>query len=147
MAAHGRRLKTLMLTLGDESTDNVQAECQLRSWNLANNSAEGEKLFTYCTDPDGQEFREETDPDYALEATFLADWREDGISTWLWQHDGELVNFVLDHHPDIAAEHCQWSGQLYVRAPNVGGEVRTTEETTVTLPIEGKPDFLGPDSV
>lgn len=147
MAAHARRLKTLLLTLGNESLDQISAECQLTSWNLANNSPEGEKLFTYCTDPDGQEYREEPDPDYALEVTFLADWRETGISTFLWRHNGELVDFLIDHHPDIAEEHVQWSGKLYLRAPNVGGEVRTTEQTTVTLAIEGEPDFLGPDSV
>jgi hypothetical protein len=130
---HTRKIKLIEFALGGE-----QFECQVQTWNLANNSEDGELLYAQC--PDG-EVREESEPDYALELTFYADWRSDGVSDWLTAHDGETVTFTLDHHPDIALEHVQWTGSLKVRAPNVGGEARTTEMTEVTLPVVGKPEY------
>ncbi|MEQ4301590.1 hypothetical protein ABNF97_09385 [Plantactinospora sp. B6F1] len=133
MPPHNRRLKQIEFAM-----DSVSFECQVQNWTMQNNTEDGEKQFTQC--PDG-EFREETDPDYALELTFFSDWRENGISDWLTQNDGELVAFTLDHHPDIAAEHVQWTGELYVKAPSVGGEARATEQTEVTLQVVGKPTY------
>lgn len=136
MTAHNRRLKVITLDL-----DGQNFECQVQTWTLANNSADGEKMFTYC--PDG-EFVEETDPDYALELTFYSDWRSSGISTFLWENDGDDVTFQLDHHPDIVDEHVRWNGTVRIKAPTVGGEVRTTETTEVTLQCVGKPVFTRP---
>lgn len=140
MPVHNRKLIVIEFTLGT-GPDQQSFECQVATWNLANNSEDGEKFFTQC--PDG-EFREEPDPDYALEVTFYSDWRENGISDWLWANDGELVAFQLDHHPDRPAEHVRFAGNLYIKAPNVGGEARTTEQTEVTFQIEGKPDYTRP---
>jgi hypothetical protein len=134
---HHRKIKQIAFALGTDPTD-VNFECQVASWQLVNNTEDGERFNTQC--PDG-EFREEADPDYALELTFFADWRSDGISDWLWTHKGERVAFTLDHHPDIEAEHVRWTGFLLVRAPSVGGEARTTEQTEVTLQIEGEPAY------
>lgn len=133
MAVHNRKIKQIQFGL-----DGEQFECQVQSWTLSNNTDDGETMYTQC--PDG-EFREEADPDFALEVTFFADWRSDGISDYLWAHDGETVPFVLDHHPDIPAEHVRWAGSVKLKAPNVGGEARTTEQTEVTLPIIGKPEY------
>jgi hypothetical protein len=36
----------------------------------------------------------------------------------------------------------QWSGQVKLKAPNAGGEARTTEMTEVTLQIVGKPTYV-----
>lgn len=133
MAAHNRRLKTITFTL-----DGSSFECQLSSWTLANNTEDGEKMFTFC--PDG-EFREEADADYALELKFYSDWRSAGISDFLVTNDQENAAFVLDHHPDIVGEHVRWTGTVKVKAPSVGGDVRTTEVTEVTLQCIGKPAY------
>lgn len=133
---HNRRLKVIEFAIGG-----TQYECQVKTWNMANNTEDGEKLYTQC--PEG-ETREEADPDYALELEFFADWRSDGISDFLTLHDGEIVAFQLDHHPDIAAEHVRWAGEVKLRAPNAGGEARTTEMTEVTLPVIGKPVYSRP---
>lgn len=133
---HSRKLKIITFTIGS-----IAFECQLTSWKLNNNTPDGEKLFTYC--PNG-ETREEGDDDYSLELKFLSDWRLDGISDFLVTHDKEIAAFVLDHLPDIVGEHVRWSGDLYVKAPPVGGDIRTTERTEITLQCIGKPAYSRP---
>ena len=141
MPAHNRKLKFITFTL-----DGTDYQCQVQTWNIANNTDDGEKFYSFCTDGTtfdeaDTEFREEADDDYALEVTFFADWRSAGISDFLWANDQTNVTFQLDHHPDIAAEHVRWNGTVKIKAPSVGGDVRTTEMTEVTLPIIGKPTF------
>lgn len=133
MSAHNRRLKLVTFEL-----DSVEHQLQLKSWKMNNNTEDGAKGFTFASDG---EYREESDDDYSLDLKFLSDWREDGISTYLVENDGEDVAFTLDHHPDISAEHVQWSGTVRIKAPSVGGDVRTVEETEVTLAVSGKPTF------
>lgn len=133
MTAHHRRLKVITFEL-----DSVEYQAQITSWRVVNNSTDGDKVFTFATDG---EFREETDDDYALELKFISDWTSAGISTYLVENDGETVAFTLDHHPDISAEHVQWTGDCVVKAPSVGGDVRTTEMTEITLQVIGKPAF------
>lgn len=127
---HTRKLKLINLTL-----DGQNFEGQLRQCVLANNTADGEKLYAF----DGSETREETDPDFALELGFYSDWRSDGINQFLWDNDGQRISWSAKLHPDIAAENVTFSGFLIAKAPPVGGEVRTTEQMEITLQVEGKP--------
>lgn len=140
MAIHSRKIKLIEFSLGTDPTD-IPFECQVQSWNINNNTEEGEKIYTLC--PTGED-EEETDPDYSLSITAFADWRSDGFSDYLWTHDGETVDFTVHHHPDIPTEHVVWTGQLKVKAPTVGGEARTTEMTEVELTIIGKPEYDRP---
>ncbi|WP_188193443.1 hypothetical protein [Nonomuraea sp. SYSU D8015] len=133
MPPHNRKLKTINFALGG-----TQFECQISNWNLENNSEDGERFYTFC--PDG-EFREEAEPEYALNLTFFSDWRNNGISDFLVDNDGLNATFTLDHHPDIPAEHVTWSGTVRIKAPNVGGDARTTETQEVTLQVIGKPVY------
>lgn len=139
MTIHQRRLKVIELSLG---TPPISFECQLNSWTLTNNTSDGDKIYTYC--PDGEDV-EEVEPDWALDLKFYADWRSDGISDFLTAHDQEDAAFVLDHHPDIPEEHVRWTGNVKLKAPNVGGDARTTEATEVTLQCIGKPVYSRPD--
>lgn len=129
MSAHNRKLKFVTFEL-----DGTEYQVQLSNWTLENNSEDGEKFFVYAADG---EFVEDSDPDYTLNMTFYSDWRSDGISDYLWQNDGATVAFTLDHHPDIALEHVQFSGDVKIKAPTVGGEVRTTEVTEVAFQVVG----------
>jgi hypothetical protein len=122
---HQRRLKLIEFTV-----DGISFECQVQSWTLDPGFEDGDRLYSYC--PDGVSV-EETDPDPTLELKFYSDWRSNGISDFLWQHAGETVDFVLDHHPDVPAEHVTWTGQVYLKPGPAGGDVRTTEMTEVTL--------------
>lgn len=133
MAVHHRKLKLI-----EFSIDGTQFECQVSEWNVANNTDDGERHFTFC--PDG-EFREDADDDYALELKFFSDWRSAGISDFLVQNDKTEVLFELNHHPDVTGEHVRWSGTVRIKAPSVGGEARSEEMTEITLPIKGKPTY------
>ncbi|HEY0638714.1 MAG TPA: hypothetical protein VGD67_13775 [Pseudonocardiaceae bacterium] len=135
-AIHHKRLKLIEFALGVE-----QFECQVRSWQLVNNTPDGDKVYTFC--PDGEDV-EETDPGYALELSFFSDWRSGGISDYLWDNDGSTVAFTLNHHPGVTGEHVQWTGEVRIKAPSVGGEARATEVTEVTLQCIGKPEYTRP---
>jgi len=137
---HNRKLKILTLRLGT-APDEIEVQCQLKTFTINNNTDDGEKLYSYCGPGTEGEAREEADPDYSLTGELYADWRDNGISDFAWRHDGETMDFRVDHHPDIAAEHKAWSGQLKVKAPSVGGDARTTEMTSIEWPIIGKPDY------
>jgi hypothetical protein len=133
VAVHQHRLKIVTFTLAG-----VDYSCQLNSWTLNNNTVDGVKTFTYCPD---SEFRTETDNDYSLTMKFYSDWRAGGISDYLWNNSRAIAAFVLDHHPDLVGEHIRWAGNCVIKAPTVGGDVRTTEETSQTLLILGLPIF------
>lgn len=140
VAVHQHRLKVITFTLAG-----VDYSCQINSWTMNNNTVDGVKTFTYCSGGTGaatiSEFRTETDDDYSITIKAFADWRSGGISDYLWNNTRAIAAFVLDHHPDIVGEHVRWSGNLVLKAPTVGGDVRTTEETSQTLLILGVPVF------
>lgn len=136
MAAQNRRLKTITLDIDGENF-----ECQIKSWKMANGSDDGDHMYTFC--PDG-EFIEESDDQYTLELTFYADWRAGGISDYLWLHNREVVTFQLDHHPDIDGEHVRWNGSIYLKVPDAGGDVRTTEEQEASFQVIGLPVYSRP---
>jgi hypothetical protein len=129
VALHQRRLKLITFTLGV-----ISFECQVKRWLLDPGIGDGERLFSFC--PDGEDV-EATDPEGTLELEFFSDWRSDGISDFLWNHSGETAAFQLDHHPDIPAEHVRWAGSVKLKAPPAGGDIRTTEMTSITLQVIG----------
>lgn len=134
MTAHNRKLKVITFDLAGTE---FQGQCT--NWNLNNNTPDGEQFFVFA---EGEEFREEADPDWSLTMTFFSDWRSGGISDYLQENDEQQVSFQLDHHPDIVGEHVRWTGSVKIKAPTVGGDVRTTETTTVTLQCVGKPAYV-----
>ena len=134
LGVHTRRLKIIVFTL-----NGVDFSCQLNNWNLLNNTVDGVKTYTYCGNP--SEFRTETDNDWSLQLKFYADWRFGGISDYLINNSRAVAGFTLDHMPDIVGEHVRWTGNCVIKAPTVGGDIRTLEETSVTLLILGLPQF------
>jgi hypothetical protein len=138
--ANINKLKEITFSIDSITTFN----CQIRGWQILNNTPDGEKVYTLC--PDGETY-DQPDDDYALELTFLADWATSGISEFFWDNDGQVVAFVLDHMPDVATQHVRWSGDVRVKASSVGGTARENEEHTITLPIVGKPVFTNNASI
>ncbi|PWW50264.1 hypothetical protein [Actinokineospora spheciospongiae] len=127
MTVHQRRIKMIQFTL-----ESVAYECQVQSWKLDPGIEDGERQYTQC--PDGT-FIEETDDDPSLELKFFSDFRSAGIDSYLWANRGRVVDFQLDHHPEITGEHVRWSGTLIVKPGPAGGEARATETTEVTMQI------------
>lgn len=130
---HQRRLKVLSLAIGAS-----EFQCQLKSWTLDPGTQQGDRQYTYCDDPlQDNSFVEETDDQPTLALTFFSDWRSLGISDYLWSNPNVTATFVLDHHPNIALEHVRWTGKVLLKPPAVGGDVRTTEITEITLQVLG----------
>ena len=133
MTAHNRKLTQITFSL-----DGTEYQAQVKSWTLNNNTDDAEIFYVF--EP-GEEFAEEADASWSLDLTMYADWRAGGIGDFLMSHDETDVAVVLDHHPDIVGEHVRWSGTVHLKAPNVGGDVRTTEEIDTTLTFVGKPTY------
>lgn len=127
MAPHVTKHKIVTLDVGGEDF-----AIQLRAYQLVNDTEDGERAYTFA--PDG-EYEEETDPVWNLEMTLLTDWRVNGVSDFLFSHNGEVMPFQLDVNPDIPAEHVRFSGDVKIKAPSVGGEARTTATHEITLPL------------
>lgn len=136
MTAHHRKLKNALLLI-----DSVEYQVQAKASGLSNNTDDPEIVYVLS---DGDEFSEEVDPSFSFTATFLADWRAGGISDQLWLLDGQDVPFQLDLHPEVPAEHVRWTGVIHIKAPNVGGEARATEEFEVEFQCVGKPVYSRP---
>ena len=132
--AHNRKLREAVLDIGGS-----QFHAQINDMQVVNDTDDAEQFHTYGGDDSS--FAEPADPNYNLALKGFADWRVGGFSDFLWVHDGETVTFQLDHHPNIVGEHVRWSGQVNIKAPNAGGEIRTTELTESTLKIIGKPAY------
>jgi hypothetical protein len=132
MSVHQKRLKVINLSIGGTSF-----ECQLQSWTLAAGIKDGNRMYTYCSDTANNSFIEETDDEPSLQLKFFADYRSAGISDYLWTNSLQVAAFTLDHHPDVVGEHVRWAGNVLLKAPDTGGDARTTELTDVTLLIVG----------
>jgi hypothetical protein len=79
---------------------------------------------------------------YALHLVAAQRWAIDGLSTFLWDHDGEIADFQYQAHGDgvaPAADAPGMTGQVTLVAGNYGGEVDTYAELEVTLPCVTKP--------
>ncbi|MBN6037475.1 hypothetical protein [Amycolatopsis sp. 195334CR] len=133
MGIHQKRLKVIEFTI-----DGTSFECQVNTWNLDPGIEDGDRLYSFC--PDGEAV-EETDPEPTLEIKFFSDWRSNGISAYLWEHNGETAEFELNHHPNVPGEHVKWTGELIIKPGPAGGEVRETEFTEVTFQCVGLPVF------
>jgi hypothetical protein len=132
---HSKKLKQVEFTLDSESY-----ELQLTNWNVDPGIPDGERIYTYGP---GQVI-DDGDSDPSLQLEFLSDWTVTGISTFLWEHSGEEAAFVLDHHPDDVDSHVRWTGTVKLKAPPVGGEIRKTEKSAITLKCVGDPVFSRP---
>lgn len=139
-----RRIKQILFSLDVDGAGvgaPVNFECQIQSWNLTPPQEDGERFYTQC--PEG-EFIEDVDPVWSLELGFFSDWKAGGISDFLMENAGAVVTFTLDHHPDIVGEHVQWTGEVKLKAPPIGGAARASEQQTVTMPCIGEPVYSRP---
>lgn len=114
--------------------DGVDYSTQITDWNMDPGVQDGDRVFTFAAAGEGHNsVIEDTDGKPTLELKWLSDWTAGGFNDYLWLHSGDTADFVLDHHPDIAEEHVQWTGQLKVKATPVGGTARDTETSDLTF--------------
>jgi hypothetical protein len=119
--------------------DGTAFQNQLRRILLNNETDDPEQFHTYGGE--GESFAEAADDSYTLELEMYADWRSNGISDFLTVRDGQTVPFSISWHPNIVGENIRRTGNVLVKAPNMGGEIRTTETTEVTMTVIGKPTY------
>lgn len=141
MSVKHSKIKQILFSLDPDQTGietPTQFECQIQNWTLTPPQEDGARFYTQC--PDG-EFLEDVEPVWSLELTFFSDWTLNGLSDFLATNTGKLADFVLAHHPDVAAEHVKWSGVLKLKCPPIGGAARATEQQTVTFACVGEPAY------
>lgn len=126
MTAYNKRLKDLTLSIGA-----IAIECQVTDFKINPPQNVGDLVYTYCLDGS---FREEVDDDdWTLDLKWVTDWRTGSLNRYLWANQGATAAFTLQLHPSTVGSKVQWAGSILVRAPAVGGEVRTTEMSEMTF--------------
>lgn len=139
MSIHTGQLKYLSLNI-----DGNEFRAQLKSWNLNNNSDDPDKIYTYGADGQNEDSEEEI-PSWELVLSFYSDWRTPtGISHYLWINGGQTVDYTIEHNLGSTGNNPTFSGQVKLKRPSVGGDVRTTEVTDITLAVVGEPDYDPP---
>lgn len=131
-------LKVLKLKKANMTFGANDFSVQLQTVTLDPGAQDGEYLYSYGGDEEGV-YVEDTDYEPTMELVFYADWRANGVSEYFWNHAGETVDFVLDHHPYDPTLHVQFTGKVKIQPAPVGGEVRTSEMTEITLQCVGLP--------
>jgi hypothetical protein len=74
---------------------------------------------------------------FVLHVEAAQDWNEGGLSDFLWQNDGQVVDFTLT--PTDATDAPTASGQVYVSPGSFSGASGEIATLTVDLGIVGKP--------
>lgn len=75
--------------------------------------------------------------DWMLELDIAQDWETaTSLTNYLAAHDGEIVSF--EYLPASGAGK-KVTGNVLIRATNVGGQARQTATSSVSLPIKGTP--------
>jgi hypothetical protein len=113
--------------------DSIDISCQIDDFSIDPGVQDGDRKYTYC----GEAYIDETDNEPTLELKGLADHQVDGFTDILWEHQNEVVPFTVDLHEDDAAWHVQFSGNVLIKPPPVGGPTRENERTEVTLQVVG----------
>jgi hypothetical protein len=134
LAATHYKLNDAVLNIGGS-----EFQAQVTQMTVNNNTGDPERFYTYGGTTSS--FVEAADPEFTLDLSGFADWTLGGFSDYLWAHDGETVSFQLDWHPTVVGSHVRWSGSVQVKAPNSGGEIRSTETTETSLAIVDAPTY------
>lgn len=134
MTVNHKKLKQITFDLGGS-----EFQVQLKDWKLNNDTDDPEILHTYGGPT--EDFAEEADPAWSLDLVFYADWTVNGVSDYLTAHNGETLDFEITHHVGVSGWEHQRSGQVFIKAPSVGGEIRETELTEITLALVGPPTY------
>lgn len=134
MTVKHQKLKKILFDL-----DGNEFQVQLKNWKLNNDTDDPEILHTFGGEEES--FAEDADPSWSLDLELYADWTVNGVSDFLTSHDGETLPFEITHHVGLVGWEHQRSGSVLIKAPSVGGEVRDTEVTEITLAVIGKPSY------
>lgn len=131
MAVTAHKLGPGHLTLGETGTEQEfgshVTRCEIApSWN------EEDPIPVLSGD---QYLDDEGEFEGTLSGEFLQEYSVDSLVHWTWQNTGKLLPFRFKPRDDADLE---WTGNVMVRAVNVGGDVKTAN----TAEFEWKLDKL-----
>jgi len=130
MATNIFMMKGGIVTLGPTAGTNVSVECQVTGATIAA-TADPKELTTLCG--------KVTVPGitaYVLNLDYAQDWYQSGISTFLYENDGELVDFSIQPTTDTQPTA---TGRFYIVPGDFGGTAGEIMVASVALGIDGKP--------
>jgi hypothetical protein len=133
MAVIESKLKTGSLKLG--TAPGTEFGCQETNVRITpEHNEEGDQQETLC----GDVLTAVTTTSWTLNGTAIQDWDAtsgQSIVQYSWAHDGETVPFVWK--PNAGAT--SFSGNVTIRALELGGDVNTRITTDFAWPLAGKP--------
>ncbi len=136
MSIHHNTLKYVSLEIGGN-----EFRAQISTWRLVDNTDEPEKIYSFGADGENEDSEDPEDA-RGLELKFFSDWRTPtGLNHYMWTNAGQTVNYTIIHNLGSAGESPEFAGQVKLKRTPVGGDVRTTEVTELTLPVVGVPDY------
>lgn len=139
MSIHKNQLKYVSFDL-----DGNEFRAQLKTWNLTDNTDDPDKIYSYGADGQNEDSEEEVS-DWSLDMEFFSDWRTPtGLNHYCWTNAGLVVAYTIHHNLGVTGSDPTFTGEVKIKRTPVGGEVRTTEVTSLSLPIIGTPEYDPP---
>ena len=136
MSIHAPTMKYVSLEIGG-----IEFRAQITDWKLVDETDEGDSIFTYGADGQNEDSEEPTDA-WNLELKFYADYRSpSGLNHYLWTNAPGTATYTIHHNLGTDGSDPVFSGEVKLKRPSVGGEVRTKELTELTLKVVGVPDY------
>lgn len=129
---HQRRLKSITLTV-----DATEVSGQIRTWKFDPGLDPGDPQYTFAKEGEGHNaYYEDVDGKPTLQLGFLDDWRDGGVSDFLWSTAPlTVVAFSLVHHQDFPGEQITLAGDLVIAPHPIGGDARATEVGDMTFKV------------
>lgn len=134
-----RKYKTAVIEFGGTTPD---YSFQVTTAQVINNTPDGDRVFTFAADGSG-EFRETPDDAWQLALKWVSDWTTStGFNSYINAHDGQTLAITVHYdNGDSTGFGRTWSGNVVIKQPTDGGDVRTMESSEATWNFIGKPTF------
>lgn len=122
-------------------TDSFTCQVTASALNATPNSTTEDIPATMCEAGETRTIVQATS--YELGLTFLQDPNlAAGLSKYLFEHDTEVGYYYFGMGGADGSEAPKSIGALRIQSGTIGGEMRTTLTSDLTLPVTGKPDVM-----
>lgn len=137
IAADPLVMTSVIFELSDPDTPATKFlyECHVSAVNLVP-SQEIIEYQTLC--PDGS-FTALGKESFTVEVTSIQDWSADGLSRFLWENAGREAAMRFAPYGVLGTDTPQWTANVVLPRPNVGGEVSTFATSDLVFPVTGVP--------
>ena len=132
-------MRDVLLTLKVGAGSLGEYQCHVSTARVAVTAGDTVTVKTLCTDG---VFSQPGTSTYALVLEAIQDYSADGLARYLWDHEGEVADFVLQAHGEavaIGADTPAMIGQVTLAAGDYGGEIETYGVMSLELPCVARP--------